>query len=88
MNYLRAQSCLLVFSTARLYSRSAGAARYSIHLKSALIVSLPSAISVMLEGGGGTPSFVIFCILTITAVFSGMMLYKVTHNYFNGRKTS
>jgi len=30
-----------------------------------LIFSLPSAISVMLEGGGGTPSFVIFWILII-----------------------
>jgi len=51
-----------------------------------LIVSLPSAISVMREGGGGTSSFVIFWILIITAVFSGTMLYKVTRNYFNGRK--
>ncbi len=51
-----------------------------------LIVSLPSAISVMLEGEGGTPSFVIFWILIITAIFSGTMLYKVTRNYLIGRK--
>ncbi|MBA3600421.1 MAG: hypothetical protein H0W45_04160 [Acidobacteria bacterium] len=51
-----------------------------------LIVSLPSAISVMLEGEGGTLSFVIFWILIITAIFSGTMLYKVTRNYLIGRK--
>ena len=53
-----------------------------------LIVSLPSAISMMLEGGGGSASFVMFWLLIITAVFSGAMLYKVTRNYFNGRKTN
>lgn len=51
-----------------------------------LIVSLPSAISLMLEGGGGTPSFVIFWILIIITIFSGTMLCKVTRNYFNDRK--
>jgi hypothetical protein len=40
----------------------------------------------MLEGEGGTPSFVIFWILIITAIFSGTMLYKVTRNYLIGRK--
>lgn len=53
-----------------------------------LIVSLPSAISVMFEGGGGMPSFVIFWILIIITIFSGTMLYKVTRNYYNARKAN
>ncbi len=53
-----------------------------------LIVSLPSAIWVMLEGEGGTPSFIIFWVLIIVAIFSGIMIYKVTRNYFNGRETN
>jgi hypothetical protein len=53
-----------------------------------LIVSLPSAIWVMFEGGGGTESFVVFWLLFIVAIFSGTMIYKVTRNYLNGRKTN
>lgn len=53
-----------------------------------LVFSLPSAISVMFEGGGGTESFVIFWLLIIIAIFSGTMIYKVTRNYLNGRKTN
>ncbi|HEV8158415.1 MAG TPA: hypothetical protein VGP58_05250 [Pyrinomonadaceae bacterium] len=53
-----------------------------------LIVSLPSAISVIFEDGGGTPSFVIFWILIIITIFSGTMLYKVTRNYYNARKAN
>jgi len=53
-----------------------------------LIVSLPSAISVIFEDGGGTLSFVIFWILIIITIFSGTMLYKVTRNYYNARKAN
>jgi len=53
-----------------------------------LIVSLPSAISVIFEDGGGTPSFVIFWILIIITIFSGTMLYKVTRNYYNARNAN
>lgn len=53
-----------------------------------LIVSLPSAISVIFEDGGGTPSFVIFWILIIITIFNGTMLYKVTRNYYNARKAN
>jgi len=53
-----------------------------------LVFSLQSAISMMFDGGGGTESFIMFWLLIITAVFSGTMIYKVTRNYFNGRKTN
>jgi len=53
-----------------------------------LIISLPTAISMMREGGGGSTSFVMFWLLIITAVFSGAMIYKVTRNYFYGRKAN
>jgi len=53
-----------------------------------LLVSLPSAISEIFQGEGGTSSFILFWVLLIIAFFSLTMLYKVTRNYVKNKKAN
>lgn len=51
-----------------------------------MVFSIVTAISMVIEGGGGLSSFIFFWFLVAVGFFSFVMIYKVTRNYFKAKK--